>query len=634
MNRFSFLLFILVGISFTTSTFGQVEGGNVKVISDTIQPKPVRFTPDAATEFIKGIVARESLWREKDNNLRLSLVKLINYYNEPFDSVKTRLNRFPFSTTEIISKTIAQSDTLPIRWLNNSSFIVDTVVLEKNPIIQNKTIVMRILDPSVLPLFDSVPELRMYIDSLFQAKDTLIETSIDYTYLKSKNIQVYKVVNDTVYPPIVVPKRYDSAKLLANSSKLVFTRNSQVLVAQNKSPFYIVPSQKMPDSLKLAVETLISYTIKRDSVLLQVSDLVGRKTPIWLSTGKEDYYRYWVKNSKNDSITVWIGNPSRLSISLALEEDVNVERKAKQLANDIPITLAKPSRIMAKVKPLKEIPIYWNKEINSSFSLNQNYLSNWAKGGESSLASLFDISGRADYSNKEAKTKWTNSGRLRFGTTRTKQNGFRTNTDIIEANSQFNKVLIDKLDFSSILYFKTQVAKGFNYPNDSVVVSKFLNPGSFTIGVGAEYKPNKNTGINFSLLSFRSTFVLDTARINQTAHGIEKDKRVRNEMGGQLVVKNKLTVLKDMEITNSLRLFSNYLNKPQNIDVDWEMGLEKHISWYFKIRLNLHLIYDDDIRFPMLDANDQPILLPNGSPKKVAKAQFNQLLGLTLSFKI
>jgi hypothetical protein len=89
-----------------------------------------------------------------------------------------------------------------------------------------------------------------------------------------------------------------------------------------------------------------------------------------------------------------------------------------------------------------------------------------------------------------------------------------------------------------------------------------------------------------------------------------------------------------MEISNTVRLFSSYLDKPQNVDIDWEMSLEKQISWYFKIRLNLHLIYDDDILFPIKDENNEPILLPDGSPKKGPRTQFNQLLGLTLVFKI
>jgi hypothetical protein len=67
--------------------------------------------------------------------------------------------------------------------------------------------------------------------------------------------------------------------------------------------------------------------------------------------------------------------------------------------------------------------------------------------------------------------------------------------------------------------------------------------------------------------------------------------------------------------------------------VDWEMLLDRKINWFFTIRLNLHLIYDDDVRFTVLDAEDQPVLNPDGSEKKVAKAQFKEFLGLSLLFQ-
>ena len=101
----------------------------------------------------------------------------------------------------------------------------------------------------------------------------------------------------------------------------------------------------------------------------------------------------------------------------------------------------------------------------------------------------------------------------------------------------------------------------------------------------------------------------------------------------QLVFQNKLTPFKDMSISNNLRLFSNYLNKPQNVDVDWEMNLEQRINWFFTIKLNLHLIYDDDVRFTVLDDDGAPILNPDGSEKTVARTQFKEFIGLSLSFK-
>jgi hypothetical protein len=69
------------------------------------------------------------------------------------------------------------------------------------------------------------------------------------------------------------------------------------------------------------------------------------------------------------------------------------------------------------------------------------------------------------------------------------------------------------------------------------------------------------------------------------------------------------------------------------VDIDWEMVVDKKISWFFTIRLNLHLIYDDDVKFSVVDADEQPVLLLDGTPKKVAKAQFKEFVGLSLLFK-
>jgi hypothetical protein len=167
-----------------------------------------------------------------------------------------------------------------------------------------------------------------------------------------------------------------------------------------------------------------------------------------------------------------------------------------------------------------------------------------------------------------------------------------------------------------------------------VVVSRFLNPASITVGLGFEYKPFKNTSLNLAPLSYKNTFVLDTALIDQTRFGIEKDKKTMQEMGMQLVFQNKITPFKDMSVVNQVRLFSNYLNKPQNIDVDWELNLEQRINWFFTIKLNLHLIYEDDTRFTVSDSEGNPVLGPDGSEKKVARTQFKEFIGLSMQFKL
>ncbi len=632
MRRFTFLVFS--GLMTVCISFAQTGEEMSSAETDTAPSKPFIFTTESASDYMIYLLGNDKLWRPSGDTMRISLARLTDHFKEPFDSVYSRLSAFDYESVKLKQTIIVKNDTLPLRWLNESTFIVDTVALEKDPFVIKKTLIAKAIDTTALSFHNKIPEIENLIHSILQVQDTITEIFIDTVFLKSKNIQMHQIVDKRIIPPLIRPDIRKSVRFLPDSGKIIISDTSEVIVANKESPFYIVPDKKMPDSLRYAVETLLSYIYHRDSTLLFINDLEGQKMPFWLTTGNDNFYRYWVKNYQNDSITIWVGNPEKSNITLILEEDVNVFRIGKKMADDIPITTLRPLRYLAKLEPLKTIPEYWDYGFSSSFTLNQTHLSNWSKGGESSLSSMFDINSKAEYANTEANMQWTNSGRLKYGALITEEQGLRKTTDMLEFNSQYNKGLIEKMDFSAVFYMKNQIAKGYKYPNDSVVVSKFLNPATFTIGMGVEYKPDKNNRFNFSMLSYKNTFVLDTAGIDQTKHGITRDKRAKQEMGGQMVVKNNTSILDGLSISNTIRLFSNYFDKPQNIDVDWEIDLSKRINWYFTIRLNLHMIYDDDIRFPVLNENKEPVILPDGSKKEVPKLQFKELLGLTLSFKI
>lgn len=628
------IIVLLFGLIYVCSTFAQ--SGEEMPFSevDTIPSAPIRFTTTSASEYIINLMDGDHLWRGAGEPMQLSLSRLVDHYNEPFDSVETRLFRFNYDAIEPRLTDIVRSDTLPVRWLNEAVFIIDTLALGKEPFITRKTYVMNAVDSAAFSAIDTIPDIRNLVDSILQVRDTITEVFIDSLYLESKNIQLHQIVDNRISPPLIPPDINKEVRFLPDSANIVISETTRAFVANRESPFYIVPGEMMPDSLRYAVETLLHYTDNRDSIPLFISDTNGQRVPFWLTTGEDELIRYWVRNHENDSITIWIGNPSKQDITLTLEEDVSVERMEKVMADNIPVASIEPRRLLASLKPLEEIPVFWQYGLSSALTLNQTYLSNWARGGENFLSSMIDMRATARYTNTDKEITWNNMGRLRYGTIISEEHGLRTNTDNLELSSQYNKALREKIDFSSVFYMKTQVAKGYKYPNDSVPVSKFLNPGTFTIGVGFEYKPFKNTLFNFSPLSYKNTFVLDTVNINQGIHGIEPDRRSRQELGGQLVIRNRVTILDDLNISNSVRLFSGYLDKPQNMDVDWEINIDKQISWYFMVRLNLHFIYDENIRFPVLDNNDEPVLLPDGSEKKVPRLQFKQFLGLTLAFTI
>lgn len=639
----TFFTILVIGFSLNAQK-GVERSGNE---NDTIPSSTIQFTPASASAYIIDLLNRELLWKPGKDSVKIPLNRLIDQYIEPYDSIQKRLSKTQYQSTSFMNVDTLKKEALPVRWLNDSTFFIDTVDLPREPLYVQKTIVKEIIDslivlPDTISVTDTLSDSTLIVkDSIRRVKDTIIreqdviaELIIDTALLESNRIQLYQLADGLIDPRMFPLESNKTYQFSPDSSKIILSEPVQLIVADPKSPFNIVSNKMIPDSLNMAVQTLLSYTAERDSIRVYLTNVEGERTPFWLTVYEDELHRYWVKNQKNDSVTIWMGNPDKHNITLILEEDIHVERIEKETVDDVPFTMATPRVDLADMELLKEIPIYWDFDFMSSFSLNQNYLSNWVKGGENSLSSILDVRGQAKYSNKEAKTEWTNSGRLKYGSIVTEENGFRKNTDLFELNSQYNKKLIEKIDFSALFYMKNQIAKGYNYPNDSVPISKFLNPGSFTIGVGAEYKPFKKTTVNFSLLSYKNTFVLDTGNIDQTIHGIDSDKRANQEMGGQLLIKNEINLFDDLTINNSLRLFSNYLDKPQNVDFDWEINLEKQFSLFFTVLLNIHMIYDDDIRFSKLDEDDNPILLPDGSEKKIPKLQFKEYLGLTFLFKI
>ncbi|MDE7374732.1 MAG: DUF481 domain-containing protein, partial [Odoribacter sp.] len=103
---------------------------------------------------------------------------------------------------------------------------------------------------------------------------------------------------------------------------------------------------------------------------------------------------------------------------------------------------------------------------------------------------------------------------------------------------------------------------------------------------------------------------------DQGAFGVEPGERLFSEMGGNLKVEIKYEFWKNMSIQSRVDLFSNYLDKPQNVDVKWDVQLNMTVNKWFSANITTNMIYDDDTK----------ILQKNG--KKVPCLQFKESLGI------
>jgi len=399
-------------------------------------------------------------------------------------------------------------------------------------------------------------------------------------------------------------------------------------------PFRYFNFPYQADSIQIAVKSLLKYLEERDSTIVNFTGVGNIVTPVWMNARMDKMTRYWLKNEFSDSITIWIGNPARNTFGLYLEQGVNFRRPVIQ-ENFSGAKINIKSLDNFKLLDVQKIvvkPQYWKYRSESSFILSQASLTNWVKGGENSISTATDITSYADYNNKPLKISSNNFVRLKLGFLKSGDNDIRKNLDLLETNSKLNHKAFGKFDFSAILLFKTQVARGYIYSPDTVLVSKFMNPAILTVGLGLDYKPNKTTSINFSPFSYKGTFVPDTTRIDQTKYGIAKDRRSKNEPGASFLITNEYKPVKNVTVTNRLQLFTNYINNPLNIDVDWEMIVVANLNWFTDVRFNTHLIFDDDTKTVEIKDN-KPVLRHDGTQNKTARIQFKEMLGFSFVFR-
>jgi hypothetical protein len=453
------------------------------------------------------------------------------------------------------------------------------------------------------------------------------------------------------YPEPFSPEKPDSLifSALKDTTIMVIIDTLEATTSNRTGfPFRYLDFPYQGDSIRVAVRSLLEYVRQRDSTIINFAG-AGRQVPVWLNTKNTGTMkRYWLRNEFDDSVTVWIGNEGRNTVGLYLENGINFRKPMKQSDySEARVNVQKIDRSTLEKQNIVVRKRYWNYRTESSMLFSQSALSNWVKGGENSVSTALDITGYGDFNKPELKLSSSNFARLKLGFLASGGNDIRKNLDLLETNSKLNHKAFGKFDFSAIMLFKTQVAIGkvykkVNTEEVSEVVSKFMNPAILTLGIGLDYKPDKETSINFSPLSYKATFVpaggkitkdsLLVGKIDQTRYGVELGKKSKHEPGASFMISKISRPLKNFTVTNRLQLFTNYIHNPQNIDVDWEMIAVYNLNWFTDLRLNTHLIFDDDTRTTVVEGG-LPVKLEDGTDKKTARIQFKEIFGVSLMFR-
>lgn len=234
----------------------------------------------------------------------------------------------------------------------------------------------------------------------------------------------------------------------------------------------------------------------------------------------------------------------------------------------------------------------WTKKGNFSLLFNQSaYNKQWLGGGTSNVAGNFGLN--YDFNYKKGDVVWDNKFIVAYGLSKIKGIERTAKTDDrLDLNSLWGKKATGDWYYSFYFNFKTQMDVG--YDKNGNLISHFFSPAYFQLGPGFLWKKDNNLSVNFSPAAAKLIVIHPHFTDLGPSFGVLQGDAARFEFGASITTYYKFVVMTNVFIENRLNLYSNYLDDPQNVDVNYQMNLTMKINKYLSANVALQTIYDDN----------------------------------------
>lgn len=274
-------------------------------------------------------------------------------------------------------------------------------------------------------------------------------------------------------------------------------------------------------------------------------------------------------------------------------KDTIVIRDKVVIANfteEIPITPYNLLRIKG--------PIRWFYFGENNLVFNQSSFSNWNTGGNNNIG----IIGKTRYNLSYTKDRHflDNTLKLGYGFVASQGEASRKTEDYIDLTTNYGYDIGKNFYLSTGFQLLTQFSAGYNYsltpdPEFQDRISRFFSPGYLSAGLGISYNPNENFQIIFRPLNGKFTFVTDPLLQKAGRYGLEKDgQSLRSELGALINILYRIKIYKDINFTNQVNFFSNYISHPERVDIAYNGTLNIRFNKFITTVVSLDLLYDHD----------------------------------------
>lgn len=246
----------------------------------------------------------------------------------------------------------------------------------------------------------------------------------------------------------------------------------------------------------------------------------------------------------------------------------------------------------------------WTAKGNVAILVNQSTFSNWAAGGENNVSGTANVN--YDFNYKKGDVSWDNKLIASYGLVKTNNSPFEKKTDDrLEFNSLLGKKATGYWFYSAFLNFRTQFTKGYTYGTDTngaevrTENTRFMSPGYLQFGPGMLWKKSDELKFNLAPATSKMTFVDNSftsvpGYVDGSYFGVDQGKSMRYELGFHASGYYKAVIMANVSFENILSLYSNYLEDPQNVDIDYQLNVIMKINKYLSTNFSFQAIYDDN----------------------------------------
>lgn len=249
----------------------------------------------------------------------------------------------------------------------------------------------------------------------------------------------------------------------------------------------------------------------------------------------------------------------------------------------------------------------WDTSANFQLLFSQSaFNAEWTAGGTSQMAGNVIVNYQAVY--RKDRLTWDTRFDGEYGLNKTDEDEFyRKTNDRVELNSVVGYSVREDSSwyYSGFVNFLSQFAKGYQYGEDEngntfrTETTRFMSPGFLQVGPGILWKKSEDLKVNFAPGTSRFIFVDERFTTvpgyeDGAYFGVDAGETMRYELGASVNAYAKFSIIENITFENTLLLYSNYLEDPQNVDINYTFAANLKVNDWITTNFIFQTIYDDN----------------------------------------